>query len=298
MGETGAWSGVWLAYWVHDLNPVVLRITDTLAIRWYGLSYVAGFVAGFWLLGLYRRRRRSPLNREQEEFLFPWLIGGVVVGGRLGYFLFYRPLDLLADPLILFRTWEGGMASHGGFIGVFLALLWFVRRQRLSIFRVGDLLATMAPPGFFFGRMANFINGELWGKPTSSAWGVLFPNAPWDPAQPSVFVEAWGRMANPRHPSQIYEALLEGLILIIWTQWRFWRGGKGRTPGRLAGEFIIGYALVRIIGEHFREPDAPLIGDLNRGAFYSIFMILAGAWLLFRRSRESELTGSSPVDSK
>ena len=263
-----------LAYWVHDLNPFLIRFTGNFGIRWYGLAYLAGFLAAGWLLRLYHRAGRSPLDVNGIFDLMTALIVGVIVGGRLGYFLLYQPDSLLHDPLILVRVWEGGMASHGGFVGVIVALWWFTRKRELSMLQAGDLIVTVAPLGLFFGRVANFINGELWGTPTQVPWAVIFPASP--------------HPLMPRHPSQLYEAGLEGLLLFAFMQWRFWKTDAAKAqPGRLAGEFLIAYALVRAFGELFREPDAGLILGLSRGTFYSIFLIAGGAGLILFSPRKA-----------
>lgn len=263
------------AYWTHDLSPFVFQFSENWGIRWYGLAYVAGFLAGAWLLSVYYKKGKSPLDPNQQSDLFLAIIAGVVVGGRLGYFVFYDPQTLLRDPLQLVFINEGGMASHGGFLGVALAAWIMARRFKVSFWRVGDLLATLAPPGLLFGRIANFWNGELWGKPTSVSWAVIFPDA---------------GDGLPRHPSQLYEAGLEGLALLIYTQLRVWKSDVLRDrPGQLGGEFLLGYAIARVIGEQFREPDAgiePLFGFLNRGAVLSLFVAVAGiAMILFARRR-------------
>jgi phosphatidylglycerol:prolipoprotein diacylglycerol transferase len=208
------------------------------------------------------------------------VIVGVMAGGRLAYFLLYSPADLIRDPLAVFRVWDGGMASHGGFVGVCLALIWFVRKHKQPWRPVADILVTLAPPGLFFGRVANFINGELWGKVSYVRWAVIFPkSAPLGTPLTAI---------PPRHPSQLYEALLEGLFLTVYTQLRFWRSRVTRErPGQLAGEFFILYAAVRAIGEMFREPDASLLFGLSRGTFYSLFLVVGGLILLKTSWRKS-----------
>lgn len=257
-----------LAYWVHNLNPFLIRFTDNIGIRYYGLAYVLGFVGGWWLLRAAARAGRAPLTGEAvDDFLF-MLVIGVAAGGRVGYFLLYDGVKtLLPDPLALFRIWDGGMASHGGFIGVTLAIAWFAGRRKVPFLRLGDLVASVTPLGLLFGRVANFINGELWGKPATVPWAVIFSNT--------------GGGTMPRHPSQLYEAALEGALLLAFVQWRYWRTVVTiRQPGRLAGEFLTGYALVRMFGELFREPDAALILGVSRGTFYSGFVLLAGIALM------------------
>lgn len=264
-----------LAFWVHNLSPFLGPHWGNFGIRYYGLSYVLGFVTAGWLLLRYARAGRSQLPAEKVGDLMVALVAGVMLGGRLGYFVFYQPGTLFADPLTLLRVWDGGMASHGGFIGVGVALVVFARLQKLPFLHLSDLIASTAPAGLFFGRVANFINGELWGKPTRVPWAMIFPKS----APPETPL----RLMLPRHPSQLYEAALEGLVLLAFMQWRFWRSDIVRTrPGRLCGEFLIAYAGLRTLGEVFREPDASLILGLSRGTFYSAFLVVVGGALLVR----------------
>ncbi len=257
-----------LAYWVHNLDPFLIRFHGAFGIRYYGLAYVLGFAGGWLLLHAAARRGRSPLKGDALDDLIFAVVAGVLVGGRLGSVLLYDGWQkFAADPLSLLRVWEGGMASHGGFIGVILALAWFARRRKIPFLQLGDLIVSVVPLGLLFGRIANFINGELWGKPATVPWAVIFLNT--------------GGGPEPRHPSQLYEAALEGALLLAWVQWRFWRTDViRRQPGRLGGEFLVGYALVRMFGELFREPDASLILGLSRGTFYSVFVLVAGVALV------------------
>lgn len=261
--------------WTHDLNPIIFQFTETLAIRWYGLAYVLGFMSGAWLLHIYYKKGLSPLDSNQQSDLFLAIIAGVVIGGRLGYFLFYSPQALLENPLNFFKFNQGGMASHGGFLGVILAAWIMSFRLKLPFLKIGDLLATLAPPGLLFGRIANFINGELWGKPTDGTWGVIFPEG--------------GNIA--RHPSQLYEAGLEGLLMLAYTQIRIWTSPVLKNnPGQMGGEFLLGYSIVRVIGEHFREPDHGIetLMGLNRGAILSLVMATAGiAIILYARRKKT-----------
>ncbi len=268
------------SHWVHDLDPFAIHFGGNFGIRWYGLSYVAAFVIAAALLALYHRRGRSPLDPDQQSTAIFALVLGVLLGGRIGYVLLYGLPEFLRDPLFLFRLWEGGMASHGGFAGVILALAWLARRFRVPLLRLGDLAVTLVPPGLLLGRIANFINGELWGRPSQVAWAVIFPQAAPE-GTPLALIP-------PRHPSQLYEAALEGLFLLLYTQWRLWRTGVLDRPGRLSGEFLLLYAIVRIIGERFREPDASLILGMSRGTFYSIFVGLAGAGLIVWSARRRQ----------
>lgn len=237
-------------------------------IRWYGVSYVLGFLIGLALLHLYYVKRRSPYNADQQTTLITAIIIGTIVGGRLGYMLLYSLPEFLSNPFIFFMTTRGGMASHGGMVGIFIALFWFSRKTKTSLLGLCDLIATIAPPGLFLGRIANFINGELWGKISDAPWAVIFPTS-----APEGFPVD---LIPARHPSQLYEAGLEGLFLFAYMQFRFWTRGKILPKGQLTGEFFIGYAIARIICEAFREADAPLIIGLNPGQFYSIFLIIAG----------------------
>ena len=262
-------------YWVHDLDPFLWQFPDSFGswgpggIRWYGISYLAGFVFAYFLLKTYYKNKKSPYDSEQILNFMTFLVLGVLLGGRIGYSLLYRGNEFLQDPFMLFRVWEGGMASHGGFAGVCIAALLYARYSKQSPFPVGDLIVSVVPPGLFFGRIANFINGELWGRTTDVSWGVLFPKAP-------GFAQEIAR-----HPSQIYAATLEGLCTFAFVQWRFWKTDvTQRVPGRLAGEFLIAYSIARICNEFFREPDASLIMGMTRGQFYSVFLILGGILLV------------------
>ncbi|MDR2863711.1 MAG: prolipoprotein diacylglyceryl transferase [Puniceicoccales bacterium] len=266
-------------YWVHNLDPMLVHFPAGWpldGLRWYGLAYVAGFIVAGILLNRYYKFGKSPIDPERQSILMTALVVGVLAGARLGYVFGYmlprNPGILLEDPAVIFRVNEGGMASHGGMLGVWLALIWFSRKYKTPFWGLMDITATLAPAGFFFGRLANFVNSELWGRETTVPWGVIFRahNGP---------VEMF---LLPRHPSQLYEAALEGLLLLAWTQWRFWRSNL--KQGRLFGEAISIYALVRIFGEIFREPDAgvSLVLGLSRGQFYSLFILLLGVAVIIR----------------
>lgn len=264
----------WLpvAYWVHTPHPFLVRFGENFGIRYYGLGYLAGFVAGALLLHWYYRKGRSPLDLNAISDLMSYLVAGVLIGGRVGYFVFYQPQTLLSDPLSLFRVWQGGMASHGGFLGVILAMWLYARRKRIGFFRISDMVVSVAPPGLFVVRIANFLNGELWGKATDVPWAMIFSQT--------------GGGFEPRHPSQLYEAALEGLLLFALMQWRFWKGPAREHPGRVSGEFLLAYAVVRMICEVFREPDASLLLGLSRGTFYSLFMAIGGLAVIAWSTRE------------
>ncbi len=261
-----------LTYHVHQPHPFLIQFSENFGIRYYGLAYLAGFATAAWLLHRYFQKGRSPLDANAIIDLMTHLIAGVIIGGRLGYFILYQPELVIHDPLALFRVWEGGMASHGGFIGVLIAVWWFTRKRAISMLQVSDLVVSVTPLGLCFGRLANYINGELWGKTTDVPWAVIF--------------EKTGGGPFPRHPSQIYEALLEGLLLFVFMQWRFWKSACVQTqPGRLSGEFLVAYSVARAIGEVFREPDAALLFGLSRGTFYSIFLLLAGIAIIAATTR-------------
>lgn len=269
-------------YWVHDLSPFLIRFPENPlveGIRYYGLAYLFGFIAAWTLLGIYNARGKFAIDADARSALMTAIILGVIAGGRIGYMLFYDLSAFLRNPFLLLRVDQGGMSSHGGFIGVFLAVVWFAKKYNYPFLRLGDIIVTLAPLGLCFGRIANFINGELWGRVTDVPWAVIFPKSPvvYDMAQ-HIFTP------EPRHPSQLYAAFLEGLLLFLYTQWRFWRTEP--KPGQIGGEFLIGYGIVRIFGELFREPDAALILGLSRGQFYSIFMIIAGIAILRLAGRQ------------
>ena len=255
-------------YWIHDWDPFLIQFSENWGIRWYGLAYVIGFLSASWLLALYFKRGRSPLDPERRFNALIILILATLAGGRLGYMLLYDMNALILAPWKIFKIWEGGMASHGGIAGLALANFYLAHKNGLSQGKLADIVVTLGPPGILLGRVANFINAELWGKISTVPWAVVFPRA-----APS---------GVPRHPSQLYEAALEGLFLMIYLQLRFWRSSVTRRyPGHLTGEFCLLYALLRIFGELFREPDAGLILGMNRGIFYSIFMGIAGLYVIY-----------------
>jgi phosphatidylglycerol:prolipoprotein diacylglycerol transferase len=265
-----------LAYWVDNLDPFLVRFRGNFGIRYYGLAYVAGILAAAWLLCAYARAGKSLLPAAKVgDFMVAAAIG-VFAGGRLGSYLLYDGWRGFAtDPFAVLRVWEPGMSFHGGLLGVILASAWFARSEKIPIVHLWDLVASTAPVGLLLGRLANFVNGELWGHPSSVPWAVLFPRSV-TPEHPELV---------PRHPSQLYEAGMEGVLLLAYMQWRLWKSDTVRVrPGALAGEFLIAYACARVIGEVFREPDASLILGLSRGTFYSLFMMALGLFLRLRKS--------------
>jgi len=251
-----------------EFDPAVIRI-GSFAIHWYGLMYLLAF-AQFLLLG--RLRIRAPQYqslgwsyKDLEDLLFVGVLG-VVLGGRLGYTLFYMPGYYFANPLSILKIWEGGMSFHGGLLGVLLALLWFAYRRKVSFFVVSDLVAPLVPFGLAFGRLGNFINGELWGRPTDLPWAMVFPMVD----------------SIPRHPSQIYQFLGEGIFLgiILWVY-----SSKPRRVGQISGLFLLGYGVCRFLAEFAREPDAflGLLGlGLSMGQWLSLPMIIFGIYLIVR----------------
>lgn len=276
------------AHYVVNFDPFAVRFPEGFfleGVRWYGLSYLAGFAIAYLMLRWYSKCKRSPLSEDENSSFITYLLFGVILGGRIGYMLLYDFGTLVSDPLSLFRIWKGGMASHGGFIGVVLATLIFGRVHKVAFFTLSDIIVTICTPGIFLGRLANFINGELWGKVSNVGWAMIFPNSA-PPGTPLSEIA-------PRHPSQLYEGALEGLALFLFLQWRFWRCNLPK--GQVSGEFLVLYGCVRIFCEVFRQPDAgvSLIFGMSRGTFYSIFAILAGAAIIFAaRSAAARKKGS------
>ncbi len=266
-----------MSFYVHDFSPFAIQFSPGFGIRWYGLAYAAGLLIGWTILIDAAKRKWIALDaKARNEFIFALLLG-IVLGGRLGYMLFYDASNFFANPLRFFEFQHGGMSSHGGFIGVALAAWIFARRKNISVLKLFDVTCLMAPMGLLLGRLANFINGELWGKISQAPWAVIFPHSA--PAGTPLSLIA------PRHPSQLYEAALEGLLLFIYTQVRA-RQTKLKKPGQLTAEFLFLYAIVRIICECFREPDASLIFGLSRGIIYSLAMIplALGLWAYTRKA--------------
>ncbi len=291
-----------LAYYLHDLDPIIFRVYDNIGPRWYGLAYVLAFICGYALLGLLAKRGYADLPASRVgDFVTGCALFGVIIGGRLGYVFFYKP-EMLREPISILRVWEGGMSSHGGMIGLLLFTLYYAHRHKLSWTNLADNLGVTAPLGLFFGRCANFINGELYGRAANVAWAMQFPKELLDhPAEadraiaacaqidpslttPEAIVGAVHRqwqvkqvlraILTPRHPSQLYEAFFEGVILfaILWIV----RTRTRQPNGVLAGLFFICYAIFRIVIETFREPDATLIAGFTRGQFFSFFLIAIG----------------------
>lgn len=245
-------------------------------LRYYALAYVIGILVVFWHLSRMIRRPGSPLDSQQVADLLGIGMLGIIIGGRLGYATFYQPS--LWTSWELFQLWHGGMSFHGGLIGVLVAVAWLCHRNRLNFLRVGDYVAVGAPFGLLLGRLANFINAELWGRPGDVPWAMVFPGA--------------GPL--PRHPSQLYEAFGEGLVLLSVLLWLFWRTDARLRPGLLSGVFIGGYGLARFTVEFFREPDAQLVEfaartGLHMGQWLTLPLIIAGLVLIVRALRRPPL---------
>ncbi|GGE59239.1 prolipoprotein diacylglyceryl transferase [Actibacterium pelagium] len=237
------------------------------ALRWYALAYIVGLVLGWRLVvRLVRTERlwpggKPPMTAEQVEELLTWVILGVIFGGRLGFVLFYKPAYYLANPIEIPMVWQGGMAFHGGLIGVMVALFLFCRKHQIALLSASDALAMATPPGLLFGRIANFVNEELWGRPSDLPWAVVFPS---DLAQ---HCPGWDQVPCARHPSQLYEAGLEGLLLGIVLLFLIYRRGWLKTPGMVAGAFFIGYGMARFFVEYFRQADFHFITPENPMGF-------------------------------
>ncbi|NIJ08773.1 phosphatidylglycerol:prolipoprotein diacylglycerol transferase [Sphingomonas vulcanisoli] len=249
------------------LSPVAFHV-GPLQVRWYSLGYIGGILLGWWWLTRMLDQPGAPMaKRHADDFVF-YLTLGIILGGRIGYVLFYDPW-MLKDPLQAFRLWDGGMSFHGGAVGSLLAVFWVARRNGLSVLRFCDYSVCCAPFGLFFVRIANFINGELWGRITDVHWAIVFPGADAGP--------------YPRHPSQLYEAALEGLLLFAVLNWLFWRTDARYKPGLLLGTFLLGYGLIRFALEFVREPDVQLgilPWGLSMGQTLSAPMVIAGVYFI------------------
>jgi len=252
--------------YTHDLDPILFHL-GPLAGTWYGLMYALGFMA-FYFGGLYTTKGPYPLIKEEDvASLFTYSIIGLILGGRFGYVLFYGDSSYLAEPWRIFQTWKGGMSFHGGLLGVTAGFVLFARNNGYALLRVGDFAVPWIPIGLFLGRIGNFINGELYGKPTDGTWGVIFPG---------------DSEGVPRHPSQLYEAALEGLVLLLILQWL--RIKVTDRPGLQPAVFLIVYGIARTLVELVRVPDAHIgyaFGWMTRGMMLSIPMVIAGVvWVV------------------
>ena len=268
------------------LDPIALDL-GFFQLRWYSLGYLAGIAVGWWYLLKLIDRPGAPMARRHADDMVFYATLGILLGGRLGYVLFYRPEYYLANPLEILQPWDGGMSFHGGVIGTTVGILWMARKHGLNWLRVHDYVACCAPFGIFLVRLANFVNGELWGRgPTDVPWAMIFPTG--------------GEV--PRHPSQLYEAGLEGIVLGLVLWFLFWKTDARYQPGKLVGTFILGYGVARFLVELVRQPDAGLENlswGLSMGQTLTVPMIAGGLYLVAtakaRRQRVEAIAGQESV---
>ncbi|MEG3144849.1 prolipoprotein diacylglyceryl transferase [Sphingomonas sp. RT2P30] len=273
------------------LNPVAIPIRlfgHEFDIKWYSIAYISGIVVGWWYLIKLLSQPGAPMARRHADDLVFYATLGIILGGRIGYVLFYAP-SMLLNPLSVLRLWDGGMSFHGGMIGTSIGIILFARQQKLDWLRIHDYLACCVPFGLFFGRLANFVNGELWGKKSNLPWAIVFPRTGEDVA---------------RHPSQLYEAGLEGIVLFALLWFFFWRTKARYDPGKLVGLFLLGYGLSRFTVEFFREPDSQFVGGffdnvIHMGQVLTLPMIAVGLYLVLtaakRRHRVVPIAGDESV---
>ena len=265
------------------LDPVALDL-GFFKVRWYSLAYITGILVGWWYLTKLVTRTGAPMTKAQVEDLVIYATLGIILGGRFGYILFYRP-EMLGQPLSMLKLWEGGMSFHGGVIGVILGVLWFARSQKVNWLRTLDYLVVVYPIGHFLGRLANFVNGELWGRETMVAWGMIFP----------------GGGDVVRHPSQLYQAGLEGLALGLILSVLFWKSNARLKPGALAGHFVFWMGGFRFVAETVREPDVGVHGllGMTMGQTLCVPMVLIGLYLILtaqgRRDRADASDGHTSI---
>lgn len=275
------------------LSPVALDL-GFFELRWYSLAYLAGIFVGYWYLLKIIKQPGSPMARRHADDMVFYAALGIILGGRLGYVLFYNLGWYLQNPVDILKLWDGGMSFHGGVIGTTLGILFLARKEKLSWLRVHDYVACCVPFGLFFGRLANFVNQELWGAETDVPWAIRF-------VEPTVYGPVLG---PPRHPSQLYEAGLEGLVLFAILWFMFWRTKARYEPGKLVGAFILFYGIFRFGIEFIREPDSQLAAfaeatGLHMGQWLTVPMILAGLYLMLtakrRRERVEPVAGTTSV---
>jgi phosphatidylglycerol:prolipoprotein diacylglycerol transferase len=275
------------------LSPVALDL-GFFQLRWYSLAYLAGIFIGYWYLLKLIKQPGSPMARRHADDMVFYAALGIILGGRLGYVLFYNLSYYLQNPLDILKLWDGGMSFHGGVIGTTLGILYLAHKEKLPWLRLHDYVACCVPFGLFFGRLANFVNHELWGAPANVPWAVRFPEV----------IAGLTALGPPRHPTQLYEAALEGIVLFAILWWMFWKTQARYQPGKLVGAFLFFYGLFRFGIEFVREPDAQLVGfaqatGLHMGQWLSLPMILGGAWLMAtakkRRVRVEPIAGPASV---
>tara|TARA_Y100001954_G_scaffold102684_1_gene111709 strand:- start:1935 stop:2738 length:804 start_codon:yes stop_codon:yes gene_type:complete len=257
--------------YILDINPIAFSI-GPIDVYWYGLAYMTGMVLGlFYALKIIELKKevcKLSITKKNIDGVFIWIVFGIIFGARLGYIIFYNFDFYLNNPFLILSLWEGGMSFHGGAIGVIIAIISYSKYNRIPVLETGDIICSVVPIGLFFGRIANFVNGELWGKETNISWGVIFPNAG----------------TNPRHPSQLYEAGLEGLILFIILLILVLINGL-KKKGLVSGTFLFFYSFSRIIIENFREPDTHIgyiFPNITMGMILSLPFLIAGLILIFR----------------
>ncbi len=272
-------------FYVHDIDPILFQI-GPVAIRWYALSYIGGILIGWrYAMSLAAKAPRLVTPEDIDAFMV-WAVVGIILGGRLGQVIFYHPDYYLANPSEIFQVWKGGMAFHGGLLGVIIAMILYCRKRGLLLLGFTDLIGLVAPIGIGLGRVANFINGEHWGRATDVSWAVVF--------------SATGGGAVPRHPSQLYEAMMEGLLLFLLLAWLVHARKALWRPGLTTGTFLVGYAVARAISEFFREPEvltATLPFDTTWGQWLSLPMALYGAYLI-RKALGSPMVSEQPKPEK
>ncbi|WP_457312271.1 prolipoprotein diacylglyceryl transferase [Sphingomonas sp. UYAg733] len=270
------------------LDPVALDL-GFFQIKWYSIAYITGIMVGWWYLLKLIAQPGAPMARRHADDLVFYATLGIILGGRIGYVIFYAP-EMFLTPTHILRLWDGGMSFHGGVIGTSIALVLFARKNGLNWLRIHDYVACVVPFGLFFGRLANFVNGELWGKPSNVAWAIIFDR---------------GGGPIARHPSQLYEAALEGIVLFAVLAFAFWKTKARYDPGKLVGIFVAGYGIARFVVEFFREPDSQFAGTfvestgLHMGQWLCVPMILGGAYLIAtaakRRERVEPIAGTESV---
>jgi phosphatidylglycerol:prolipoprotein diacylglycerol transferase len=277
------------------LSPVALHL-GFFDLRWYSLAYLAGIFIGYWYLLKLLKQPGAPMARRHADDLVFYAALGIILGGRIGYVLFYNLPYYAAHPIDVLKLWDGGMSFHGGLIGTVIGILYLSWKQKLPALRIHDYVACVAPIGLFFGRLANFVNHELWGAPTNLPWAIRFPE----------YNELLHQtvLGPPRHPSQLYEAFLEGIVLFAILAWMFWKTQARYQPGKLVGTFGFFYGLFRFLVEFVREPDPQLTAftqatGLHMGQWLSLPLIIGGAWLMWtargRRERVEPTAGTSSV---
>ena len=286
-------SSKFIAFTDLHLSPVLFSI-GPFDLRWYSLAYFAGIIVGYWYLLKLLKQPGAPLARRHADDLVFYAALGIIFGGRIGYVLFYNLPHYLAHPLDIVKMWDGGMSFHGGVVGTSLGIFYFAFKQKLSWLRLHDYVACCVPFGLFFGRLANFVNQELWGAPTTVPWAIRFVEyTPFGPV-----------LGPPRHPSQLYEAALEGILLAAILGWMFWKTQARYQPGKLVGAFIFFYGLFRFGLEFIREPDSQLSAfaqatGLHMGQWLSLPMILGGLYLMLtankRRVRIEGTAGTASI---